>query len=99
MDRDILPTQALKSLLDSDNEHDSLMGDHEDEDILSVLSKPVEVVIAKKVFLFFITTSETKLNIIFFSSEFGFENLDGPLTSFTTWFKTTLRWDFSSCKP
>ena len=59
-DRDILPTQALKPstsilhLLDSDNEHDSLMGgtvDHEDEDILGVLSKPVEVVIAKKVFL------------------------------------------------
>jgi hypothetical protein len=58
--RDILPTnsQALKSssilhLLDSDNEHDGLMGgtgDHEDEeDILGVLSKPVEVVIAKKV--------------------------------------------------
>lgn len=61
--RDILHTnsQALKSsailhLLDNDNEHHSLMGgtgNYEDEeDILGVLSKPVEVVIAKKVFLF-----------------------------------------------
>ena len=61
-DRDKLATnsQALKSsailhFLDDDNEHDNLMGgtsNHEDEeDILGVLSKPVEVVIAK-VFLF-----------------------------------------------
>jgi hypothetical protein len=104
-DRDILPTQALKSstsvlhLLDSDNEHDSLMGgtvDHEDEeDILGVLSKPVEAVIVKKVFsfllphqVFFLATS-----ILFLSSELGFKNLDGPLTSYTTtWtrFKTPL---------
>ena len=64
-DLDILATnsQASKpsallhsSLLDNDNDHDNLMGgagNHEDEeDVLGILSKPVEVVIAKKVFLF-----------------------------------------------
>ena len=62
-DRDILPTnsQALKSsdllnLLDNDDEHDNLMGgagNYDDEDdILGMLSKPVEVVIAKKVLVF-----------------------------------------------
>jgi hypothetical protein len=47
-------------LLDNDNDHDNLIGgggagNHEvedEEDILGILSKPVEVVIAKKVFLF-----------------------------------------------
>jgi hypothetical protein len=78
-DRDILHTnsQALKSsallhLLDNDNDHDNLLGgtgNHEDEeDILGMLSKPVEVVIAKKVFLFLLTLhcfiSEIDLNFI-----------------------------------
>ena len=49
-------SSAILYLLDNDNDHDNLMGgigNHEDEeDILCVLSKPVEVVTAKKVFLF-----------------------------------------------
>ena len=62
-ERDLLDTnsEALKSstplrLFDNDNVHDNLLGgaaNHEDEeDILGMLSKPVEVVIAKKVFLY-----------------------------------------------
>jgi len=59
-DRDMLATnfQALKlspllHLLDNDNDHDILMGgagshEEDEEDILGMLSKPVEVVIAKK---------------------------------------------------
>ena len=63
-DRDLLATNSKSSkslgvlhLLDDDNDHDNLMdgiSNHEDEeDILGVLSKPVEVVIAKKVFYHF----------------------------------------------
>ena len=54
------PPRSTTSFLDNDNEHDNLMGgSHEDEDILGVLSKPVEVVIAKKVSLFLITATST----------------------------------------
>lgn len=113
-DRDILATdsQALKSsahlhlLDDDDDEHGNLMGgidNHDDEeDILGMLSKPVEVVIAKKVFLFlftafflsFLFSDEMDLKFLLsLSSELGFENLDGPLTFYTaiwTRFKTSL---------
>ena len=52
-----LKSSTLLHLLDNDIDHDNLMGgsgNHEDEeeDILGMLNKPVEVVIAKKVFLF-----------------------------------------------
>ena len=82
-DRDILATtnsQASKSLgilhlLDDDDDHGNLMdgiSNHEDEeDILGVLSKPVEVVIAKKVlyhftvfFFSFYSSDEMDLNSI-----------------------------------
>jgi hypothetical protein len=50
------PRSTPMHFLDDDNDHDNLLGgigNHEDEeDILGVLSKPVEVVIAKKVFRF-----------------------------------------------
>ena len=41
-----LKSSALLHLLDNDNDHE------DDEDILGMLSKPVEVVIAKKVLVF-----------------------------------------------
>ena len=81
-DRDILATnfQALKSspllhLLDNDNDHDILMGgagshEEDEEDILGMLSKPVEVVIAKKVFISISFT--TSLFLLLYGPKFYF---------------------------
>jgi hypothetical protein len=98
------PRSTPLHFLDDDNDHDNLMGgigNHEDEeDILGVLSKPVEVLIAKKVFLFLLPhhlffhfSDEIDLKFINLplSSELRFKNLDGPLTSYISWtrFKTS----------
>ena len=82
-----LNSSARLHLLDNDNDHDNLLGgagNHEDEeDILGMLSKPVEVVIAKKVFKCLLTQRRDEPKFLFLSSELGYKNVYVPFTFYT----------------